>query len=600
MRPTIAGCTRTMAVLASLILAGCAGTTSPPTDAGPGASPQDWVPADVVWDTNGSSSKPLEAGPFDVLPVETAMVDSFDRTRISTATWRPAVPADQKVPVLLDVGPYFGDTIEQPLRGSLYVDGMVPHGFAYGQVAVRGTSSSGGCQELFSLNEQKDIDALVTYYGTQPWSNGNVALTGLSYDGTTAWIGAQFGNPHLKTIIPVSGLTSIYEHSFRNGTAWLTAPYLHTNYWLFGFQTDDRTAADKVENVLCPEFPRGVATAGWSTVTGDDEELPPFDGYWAERDFRPGILENYEGSIFYVNGLRDWRVPPHMGFPFLDAAQERGIDTKILLGQWWHNMPDTASLGDGARWDYAEMLLRWLQRYLYEDPTVNTGPAVHVSDDQGAWRTEEDWPPADASWTPLHLGDGVLAREETPTGQAVIYGPGNAHELAQDEATAPDPVLEYRATTGPLDEALRFAGLPQLHVTFIPSSPEGHRVYAELLEGAPDGTERHVGHAVMDLRYHHGGSDRHTLTPGEPIVARMEFLPLDAHIPTGSELVLRIVGGATYSEERLNAGSSGYLDQFLEGPTPVPFRIAWGDGASTLNVPTIHRDVGDGTYPGQP
>lgn len=581
--------------LSLVALSGC--FASAPLAVDP-AAVESWLPADVAWDMEGPMSVPLEKGPFGVLPVKVATFDSFDGTRMSTSVWLPDVPEGQKVPVLIDIGPYFGDSIEEALYDfeHLMLEGLVPHGFAYAQVAVRGTSSSGGCMEMFSINEQVDIDEAVTYFATQPWSNGNVALTGLSYDGTTTWIGATFDNPHLKTIIPISGLTSIYHHGFRNGTAWVASLALHPIYWSDGFTTEDRTPQDKVENVACPEYPEGQSTAVWSTVTGEPATAPPFTGYWEERDFRGRILENYQGSVFLVQGLQDWRVPAHMAFPFMDDLQAKGLETKMLMGQWPHDFADTVEREDASvRFDYGEVLLRWLTKYLKGDASVNTGPAVDVQDSRGLWRSEEDWPPPDATWMTLHLGDGALSADKTAAGEAVLYGPANARGLAAQETGTDAAFAEYLATTGPLDADLRVAGLPQLHVTFVPTSPEGSHVYAQLLDRSPDGTVESIGHAVMDLRYHAGGEKRDRLTPGSAVVAQMEFFPLDVYVERGHELLLRIVGGSGYAEQRPDQ-----IDWFHESPTPFPVRLQWGDGTSVLKLAVVQRDVGDGKYPGQP
>jgi predicted acyl esterase len=580
-----------LVVILSTLAAACV-SPHEATKAGPasikgakaGVANSDWVPKDIKWDTSGKYAKVLVPGPYVALPVEHTSFASFDSTKMDAAVWRPDVPEGTKVPVILDVGPYYGDAIEKPLSyiAPAIIEGLLPHGFAYVQVAVRGTAGSGGCQELFGPKEQKDIDAAVTYYGTQPWSNGNVGLTGISYDGTTTWISAMFGNPHLKTIVPIAGLTSIYDHGVRNGTAWLFEPGLAANYWLFGFETNRRTTQDKAANAACPEFARGVAAALYATETGDRKGVGPVDGYWQDRDFKPKILQNYKGSVFLVTGLLDWRVPPYLAFPFMQELQAKGLETKMLLGQWWHDMPDNAQRRDSVRWDYTEMLLHWFQRYLYENPLVNTGPAVDVEDDTGAWRTESNWPPPDGAWTTFHLGQGTIKNDKTTAGDQVLFGPASAHRLVLDNAPAsrgqsPVPLVEYRATTGALAKDLRFAGMPRMHVTFVPTSPEGTRIYAELRDRDPGGKESYVATAVMDLRYYEGGFTPHTLTPGSPILAKMEFLPVDARIPAGHELVL-VVSGAGYSSER----------------------ITRGNGKSTLQLPLLERNVGDGKYPGQP
>lgn len=574
-----------LALLAGSALAGCLAPAQP---LGNSALPG-WIPRDVVWNITGDYSVPLEEGLLGVLPVEKLTFPSFDGTRISAAVLRPDVPEGVKVPVVLDIGPYFGDSIE--VFGNRSRDLFVKHGFAYGHVAVRGTSSSGGCMEFFSLDEQKDMDATVTHFGTLPWSNGNVGLFGGSYDGTTQWMAAMFGNPHLKTIVPLAALTSIYDHQMRNGTSWGGGPIFEAIYWEFGFDTMSRTPEDKVANAACPEAYRGMAAGPYSTVTGDFDGVGPLAGYWQERDFTERIRQNYRGSVFLVHGLEDWRVPPSMAFPFVTELQQQGIEVKVLLGQWWHDSPDRASRHDSVRWDFAEVLLRWLDKQLYERPQP-TGPVVDVEDDLGHWRTEATWPPADAGWTQLYLGDGKLEREPTADGERVLEDPVNAAGLLRMGSP-----LEYRASLGRVPKELRFAGMPTLHATFVPLSPEGGRVYAELVDVGWYGDAKVVGHAVMDLRYHAGGHERQQLTPGQPVLAKMQFFPLDVVIPPGHELVLRIVGGNGYAPQRDRFAE---LDSFVPSPTPLPITLQWGGDKSTLVLPEIVRDVGTGKYPGQP
>ena len=82
--------------------------------------------------------------------------------------------------------------------GKILIENMVPHGYAVAQVSVFGTGMSNHCMDFMGLSEQMGIDAAVTWLGTQEWSNGNVGIIGKSYDGTTPWQAAMFGNPHLE------------------------------------------------------------------------------------------------------------------------------------------------------------------------------------------------------------------------------------------------------------------------------------------------------------------------------------------------------------------------------------------------------------------
>ena len=80
------------------------------------------------------------------------------------------------------------------------------------------------------------------------------------------------------------------------------------------------------------------------------------------------------------------------------------------------------------------------------------------------------------------------------------------------------PVYE----TPPLENDLYFGGLPRLHVN-VNTATVGGQIYA-LMEDCYGENCIHIGHAIMDLRYHAGGSEEQTWTPIlEDITAVMEF-----------------------------------------------------------------------------
>ena len=75
--------------------------------------------------------------------------------------------------------------------------------------SVTGTGRS----PLLDLMVQQNNWVMMQQYllGSQDWSNGNVAMIEKSYDGSTPWQAAMFGNEHLKTIVPISGLIGVKE-----------------------------------------------------------------------------------------------------------------------------------------------------------------------------------------------------------------------------------------------------------------------------------------------------------------------------------------------------------------------------------------------------
>lgn len=554
----------------------------------------DWF-ASAEWDTRGAYSRLLERGPYEAMPVEHHEIIAHDGVKLDAAIWRPNVDENTTVPIILDIGPYYGDWITSMSRMSreyvFWVENFVEQGYAYGRVATRGTSTSEGCMEFFGPNEQKDVDTVLTYFGTQNWSNGNIALYGASYDGTTPWIGAAFGNEHLKTIVPVVGLTDVAGLMFRNGTSETRGPIMHSVvYWTFyGLGLQDGGApgyrAEHWAEQACEEFIIGTVEGPVTAATGDVNTQ-----YWQIRDWRQRVLDNYNGSVYLAHGLQDWNVEATMAFPFMRDLEEAGIDVKMMLGQWGHDWPDRAAraesenpvIANSVRWDWAQLLLHWFDQEL-KGEQVATGPVVDVQDSQGNWRLEQTWPPRDIQWTEYHLGEGVLANDTQAhgLGTGVNTGLGIIEPvLGMTDVVDAGWVFE----TEPLEQELRFAGLPRLHATFTTTVPDAN-IHAQLDAVSPDGESHRVAWGVMNIRYHEGGTEPVTVMAGDTFLAKIEMFPADVLVPEGYKLVLTV-----------DPNTPG--EPLSRGPTPL--QLHWGDDMSILKLPVIERDVGDGKYPGQP
>lgn len=552
-------------VFLGMTLAGCLGDPAPPSGAD-GAGPESWYEG-VVWDTTGQWSRTLSAGVHDVLPPELLSLQSQDGVAIGIAVWRP--DTTDPVPVIVEAGPYFQDDMTAEFFDiEYYVERFVPHGFAYARVAVRGTGGSGGCQEFMGPSEQRDLSDAVTALATQPWANGNVGMVGKSYDGSTPWMVAAQGNPHLKTIVPIAGITDPQQAVFPNGT---TSSFHFTgmiNYWRYmGIQHGSDTPGPEwlTPDRWCPGFLAASPEFAHAMATGEVGAIDP--SYWEERDFGSRVLDNYDGSVFMIHGFDDTIVLPDQPFPLVNQLQGAGVPVKMWLGQWDHYYPDVTFDDRSERWDFAETLLRWFQRWLYEDVHVATGPVVDVQDDTFAWRTEETWPPGDAKRVPLYLGDGVLAWEPQPAGSAPTFSP---------LAIGTTEPVSYRTFTVELDRPLHIAGHPWLDVTIEPLPPTSG-LFVRLLKSDGDGGWTDMaqgGGSVKSLA-------REEVGPGQPVPLRIQLFPTDDRIAAGQSLLL-----AMYANS-------------LAPPTALNM-VHWGGEENALRLPVIERDVGDGTYPGQP
>lgn len=114
------------------------------------------------------------------------------------------------------------------------------------------------------------------------------------------------------------------------------------------------------------------------------------------------------------------------------------------------------------------------------------------------------------------------------------------------------PVYE----SAPLESDMYLQGLPRLHVE-VSTSTVGGQLYA-LLEDCNGSDCIHIGHAIMDLRYHEGGDDlSSTWAPVVgTITAKMEFIALDAEISAGNTIRLTLL---STGEDYLPASTSSIV-----------------------------------------
>jgi predicted acyl esterase len=572
------------------------------------------------YDFEGPYSAVVTPGTLEVKdPVRVSIPSPIDGADIEMGLFLPDTA--ERVPILMFSTPYIdaeesvtraggvaptAPTVTDPSAAvDSLIENFVPHGYAVVTHSVRGTGGSDGCNDLMGPGELADIDAALTWLGTQDWSNGNIAMTGVSYDGSTPWTAAATGNPHLKTILPISGVPDLYGLMYRNGSSEARGPLLLNALYIQGGIDSGEAAA--APGRLCPEAMEGLVLSGAAGALGTDPT-----GYWQARNRKPLVEQNYKGSVFSIQGLQDWNVDPSQVIPWVDQLEAKGLVTRQLLGQWGHAWPDgigaegaavvcddTGGLpGACVRADWKEIMLRWLDHELKGDAAVDIGAPVQVRDSLGRWRNEEHYPPHDAVWTTYHLGGSLLLPEAGPRESAILVpqaGPG----IPPNPPSSADLAVQSAArfVLGPVEEDLLVAGLPKVHVTVTPQGPGGY-VGAYLYAVGPDdgeecGAGTRLGWTTMNLAFHDGGTTRREVMPGQTVRALMEIQPMDGVVPAGHVLALCIWVFTETSGTDTGAGVVVPADVQMRVPTlpPGPITLEMGgDIESTLLLPTITRD----------
>ena len=81
---------------------------------------------------------------------------------------------------------------------------------------MRGRWASEGVY-YHGVNETDDGDDTLSWIASQPWSNGKVGMTGISYLAAVQCAAALSGNPHLRSMFHVKAPLNYYENGNRMG-----------------------------------------------------------------------------------------------------------------------------------------------------------------------------------------------------------------------------------------------------------------------------------------------------------------------------------------------------------------------------------------------
>ncbi len=235
------------------------------------------------------------------------------------------------------------------------------------------------------------------------WSNGNVAMTGRSYGGTTDFAVASTGVKGLKTIVPVAGIASWYEYTNSQGISTGRNPAYSDN---LGFYCAGRYIDEDDWNSMKDVYQKYL-----NRIYNDQIELNgDYGTHWATRDYTAGnagkktdnglTYDNFNCPALIVHGLNDDNVRTKQFQMMYDAFANAGQNVKLLLHQGAHITPDYDShktsllIGDET---YNGILNKWFSHYLYNqnNGAENMATVTVQSNVDGSWSTLNSWPTSD-------------------------------------------------------------------------------------------------------------------------------------------------------------------------------------------------------------
>jgi X-Pro dipeptidyl-peptidase len=504
---------------------------------------------------------------FDILAGESVFIPvSLEGVMIHARLFHPdtASDPDWRSPVILVKSPYFQpasrvdplDPASRPASARMdwLITHFVPRGYTVALADVRGTGESGGCQDYTDTAQMQDGYDIVEWLGTRDWSNGNVGMYGISYDGETQQGAAVLAPPHLKTIVPLSSISGAYEWDFYDGVPFT----LHSFNGNLGYTAGDSfppgtTTESHVryhERIPCqPEF-----LAHGLDRDGD------WDAFWEDREFRPRVGD-IQASVLHVHGLQDWNVRHVAIRDWFDLIPS---EKRAVYGQWAHNYPD--SNGPNPEWsrqDWRDIVHRWFDHFLLglENGILEDLPPVQVQDTSGVWRAEDTYPPQDSMVFSFHLQEGSLTSEP-----GVIAPPLRLRENIEAFLRAQDvplpsvdtsPVQEILLfESEPLAQRLQVSGWPVLEFDLAledgllpqPGATTDAHFAANLYRSTADGGWEWYNAGYLSARHRDGVADPQPVPKGTVITYTLRFHPEETVLPEGTRIRLTLAGSDVWTE----------------------------------------------------
>ena len=266
----------------------------------------------------------------------------------------------------------------------------VPRGYAVVNVDLRGGGTSEGRGRLFSDEEADDYAQVIEWAGTRDFSTGKVGLNGVSYLAISQYKVAALSPAHLAAICPWEGFSDLYRDFARPGGV------LENGFSVIWSTLTARAA--RIDGDLRRELRSRPIRDAWY------ESLTP-------------RLQDITVPALVCGSFSDHNLHTRGSF---EAFRRIGSPNKWLYthrdGKWSHYYSQEAKQVQGQFFDWAlkDADNGWAQRRAVRLAIHEIGSAPSEV------RHETDWPPADLTWTSLHLdlARGILTDEDLPAAAA--------------------------------------------------------------------------------------------------------------------------------------------------------------------------------------
>ena len=532
-----------------------------------------------------------------------------DGARLKADVFRPKDGG--KVPAILNMGPYQKDKLWTPPPNleekpnpwmnweAVNPEWWVPQGYAAVRVDSRGSGKSPGQYEPWSRAEAVDFHDAIEWAAAQPWCNGNVGLTGISYFAINQWFAANQQPPSLKAIIPWEGFADIYRDALYHGgilcifmTNWFTAHLIH--------HTLGRASQ------IHPDTWQKNTLHFWLNNNLDSGAFSGSQAQWDKITVPFLSVGNWTGFGLHLRGNTE------------AFMRSQSPHKKLRMQNGTHVHPFYSAEGRQDQIRFFDYWLKGVKNGVMDEPPVKL--AIRHGNDKVEWRYENEWPLARTQWTKLYFDletksvsdvplSGTLVKSNpAKTGECTYAATGLGSMGSTSAASAQvmgggiKPGMGVALVTPPMADDMEVTG-PLAANLWVSSSSEDMDLFLTLRHFDADGNEimetgqqgtpvpvakgwLRVSHRELDpelslpYRPYHKHKRRLFLKPGEIVQVQVEIWPTSMVFKKGHRLRLDV-------QPRDGVGSQSYMHYHADYNTGTNTIYSGGNKESYLLLPVI-------------
>ncbi len=256
-----------------------------------------------------------------------------------------------------------------------------PDKYAYINAHSLGTGKSTGCPTVGDMSETLAAKAVIDWLNGKArgfslegheikadWSNGKVAMTGSSYNGTLPIMVAATGVEGLMAIVPIAAISNWYDYYRSNGLVVNPGGYIGEDADVLGAYVMRPGTCLKEMQFISQNMGR---------ENGD------FTKFWQDRNYLP-LVKNFKAATFIIHGQSDWNVKQKHAIQLWESL-DGVVPRRMFLHRGGH--------GSTNEHNVPSKILSWFDHFLENEKNgITDGPQVEVELFDGTLMSQEEWP----------------------------------------------------------------------------------------------------------------------------------------------------------------------------------------------------------------